>query len=103
MAIEHASDAASLIAELRRKYIWWEPIGDAPHSDERVIAQAMNLGTFDDIRRMERTLGSDRLADVMLQAAPAGSATVLGNSGAAVCRSRWANRCPRSRRADLSS
>jgi hypothetical protein len=71
MALEHTGDAAKdLIAELRRKYIWWEPIGDEPHADERVIAQAMNLGTFDDIRRMERTLGSDWLADVMLQAAP---------------------------------
>jgi hypothetical protein len=71
MAIERAGDAAEdLIAELRSKYIWWEPIGDEPHAGERVIAQAMNLGTFEDIRRMERTLGSERLADVMLRAAP---------------------------------
>jgi hypothetical protein len=39
MAIEHPGDAASgLIAELGRKYIWWQPIGDAPHAQERVIA-----------------------------------------------------------------
>jgi hypothetical protein len=30
----------------------------------------MNLGTFDDTRRLEKTLGSDRLAKVMLRAAP---------------------------------
>ena len=30
----------------------------------------MNLGTFDDIRRLERTLGPHRLADIMLQAEP---------------------------------
>jgi hypothetical protein len=30
----------------------------------------MDLGTFDDIRRMEQTLGPDRLADVMLKAEP---------------------------------
>lgn len=54
MAIEHPGDAASgLIAELGRKYIWWQPIGDAPHAQERIIAQAMDLGTFDDIRRLE--------------------------------------------------
>ena len=67
MAIEHASGAAKvLLAELGRKYLWWQPIGDEPHSEERVIAQAMDLGTFDDIRRLETTLGPDRLAEVML-------------------------------------
>ena len=71
MALEDPSDdAAGLIAELGRKYVWWAPIGDEPHSEERIIAQAMNLGTFDDIRRLERTLECDRLAEVMLQAAP---------------------------------
>jgi hypothetical protein len=71
MAVEHPSDCAQdLIAELGRKYIWWTPIGDKSHSEERIIAQAMNLGTFDDIRRLEKTLGHDRLADVMLRAAP---------------------------------
>jgi hypothetical protein len=71
MAGGHANDAVKgLIAQLERKYVWWEPVGNEPHSEERIIAQAMNLGTFDDIRRMETTLGSARLAEVMLQAAP---------------------------------
>jgi hypothetical protein len=71
MAIESASDEVEgLIAELGRKYIWWRPIGNEPPSDDRVIAQAMNLGTFDDVRRMEKTLGSDRLAAIMVQAEP---------------------------------
>ena len=70
MPIEHVGDAATLIAEFARKYIWWAPIGDQPHSEERVIAQVMDLGTFDDIRRLEKTVGYDRLADVMLRAAP---------------------------------
>ena len=71
MTTEHTCDSAkSLITELGRKYLWWEPIGDDPHSEERIIAQAMNLGTFDDIRSLETTLGSARLAEVMLRAAP---------------------------------
>lgn len=70
MNVEHPSAAESLIEELGRKYLWWEPVGAQPHSEERVVAQAMNLGTFDDIRRLETTLGRARLADVMLQAAP---------------------------------
>jgi hypothetical protein len=68
-----SSQAASghdLIAELGRKYIWWAPIGDAPHAPERVIAQVMDIGTYEDIRRMETALGFERLADVMIGAAP---------------------------------
>ncbi len=59
-----------LLAELGRKYIWWAPIGSEPHTPERIIAQAMNIGTYEDIRRLETTLGFARLADVMLRAAP---------------------------------
>jgi hypothetical protein len=59
-----------LIAELGRKYIWWEPAGDAPHTPDRIIAQVMNIGTYDNIRRLEKTLGFARLAEVMLGAAP---------------------------------
>ena len=71
MAIERATDdTKNLIAELGRKYLWWRPVGNKPPSDERVIAQAMNLSTFEDVRRMEETLGPDRLAAIMLQAEP---------------------------------
>jgi hypothetical protein len=63
-------DATDIIAELARKYVWWEPVGAARHSEARIIAQAMNLGTYDDILRLEKTLGAERLAEVMLQAEP---------------------------------
>jgi hypothetical protein len=69
MAAQDASDQ-KLVAELGRKYVWWAPIGDQPHASDRIIAQAMNIGTYEDIRRLETTLGSARLADVMIHAAP---------------------------------
>lgn len=71
MAIDIRGDIAkSLVAELEKKYVWWPPVGSASHSASRVIAQAMNLGTFDDSRRLETTLGAACLANVMLEAAP---------------------------------
>src|SRR5437868_1108886 len=71
MPIEHAGDKATgLIAELGRKYLWWEPIGGQSHSEHRIIAQVMDLGTYEDIRRLEKMIGLERLADVMLQAEP---------------------------------
>jgi hypothetical protein len=69
-AKEASCSAPDLLAELARKYIWWEPLGGGPHPEERVLAQAMNLATFADIRRIERTFGPHRLAEIMLAAAP---------------------------------
>ena len=58
------------IAEFGRKYLWWRPVGDQPHSEERIIAQTMNLGTYDDILLLEQTVGRPRLVEIMLQAEP---------------------------------
>jgi hypothetical protein len=59
-----------LLGKLGQKYIWWAPTGGEPHAPERIIAQVMNIGTYDDIRVLETTLGFRRLAEVMLHAAP---------------------------------
>ena len=59
-----------VIAELGRKYLWWEPVNGQPHSEHRIIAQTMNLGTYDDILLLEETIGSARLLEVMLRAEP---------------------------------
>src|ERR1039458_3495449 len=58
------------IAEFGRKYLWWKLPGGQPHSDDRIIAQAMNLGTYDDILLLEQTVGQTRLVEIMLNAEP---------------------------------
>lgn len=63
-------EQAALVADLARRYLWWEPVGDEPHAFERVIAQIMNLGTYDDIRRLEAGIDADTLVGVMRQAQP---------------------------------
>jgi hypothetical protein len=69
--VQPASDAErALIAELEHKYMWWQPAAGSHHAEDRVIAQAMNYGTYDDILRMETTLGCDRLYETMLRADP---------------------------------
>jgi|ERR1041385_1424886 hypothetical protein len=60
--------APDLISELERRYFWWEPVGTQPRSAERVVAQAMNNGSFEDIRRLECELGYDALLNTMLAA-----------------------------------
>jgi len=59
-----------LLSELESKYFWWEPVGSEPRSSARILAQAMNFASFEDVRRLEQTLGHDRLADIMLHAGP---------------------------------
>jgi len=59
-----------LLSDLESRYFWWEPVGSEPRSPERIVAQAMNLASFQDARRLEKTLGPDRLARIMLSAAP---------------------------------
>jgi hypothetical protein len=61
---------ADFISELERKYFWWEPVGGTPRSHDRVLAQAMDLAGFNDIRRLETIVGADRLTEVMLRAQP---------------------------------
>jgi hypothetical protein len=59
-----------LLSELERKFFWWEPVGSQPRSDARILAQAMSMAGFDEMRRLEQMLGCDLLAETMLQAEP---------------------------------
>ena len=59
----------AVLFDLARKYLWWQP-GEGRHAAERVIAQVMDVGGYDDIRRLEGVVGPDRLADVMAAAEP---------------------------------
>jgi hypothetical protein len=57
---------------LARKYVWWKPADEAGRDQERLVAQVMNLGTYDDIQLVAAKLGEDYLRGV-LKGAEAGS------------------------------
>lgn len=59
-----------LLAEFSRKYLWWKPIEGTQFSEQRIISQTMNLGTYDDILLLEQAVGRPRLLEVMLTAEP---------------------------------
>src|SRR4029077_7309262 len=52
------------------QFFWWTPAGSQPRSETRILAQAINLASFEDVRRLETVVGPQRLADVMLEAEP---------------------------------
>jgi hypothetical protein len=57
-----------LLREFTTRYIWWRD--GHPPSDDRIIAQVMNMGTYDDIRRLEAGCAPSELQQLMLPAQP---------------------------------
>jgi hypothetical protein len=58
----------SLLSDFASRYIWWRD--PQPPSEDRIIAQVLNLGIYDDIRRLESAYTPQALRAVMLRAQP---------------------------------
>lgn len=52
------------------KYIWWQPPEVAVKDRHRVIAQVMNLGTFEDVQALRRQTGDMELKQALQEARP---------------------------------
>lgn len=61
---------SDLLSDLERKYFWWEPVGAQARTPYRILAQAMDLASFDEMRRLEKDVGLDLLVAAMLHAEP---------------------------------
>jgi hypothetical protein len=64
------SDKAASVADLAKKYVWWDAVDPNGHTLARMIAQIMRLGTYDDILRLEDLADPSVLAEVMRNSAP---------------------------------
>jgi hypothetical protein len=62
------STRTDLLRDFASRYIWWRD--ENPPSEDRVIAQVMSIGTWDDIRRLEAAYSRDELREIMLRAQP---------------------------------
>lgn len=60
-----------LLRPLAAQLIWWQPADVSLRNADRVIAQVLELGTFEAGQRLREVLGDRRLAQV-LQRAEAG-------------------------------
>jgi len=56
------------LKQLANKYVWWKTPDEAVCMPERVIAQVMNIGDYDDVRELSRQVGDDVLRKVLLHA-----------------------------------
>ena len=53
-----------------KKYIWWKTPDIAIERPDHVLAQVMNLGTFEDIVLLSKLAGNESLIQVLKKAEP---------------------------------
>lgn len=58
----------TLLTPFARKYIWWMTPDEAVTMPERVMAQVMNIGDYDDVQALATLAGDDYLRAVLRQA-----------------------------------
>jgi hypothetical protein len=54
-----------LLAQWASKYIWWKTPEDSLLAPERIIAQVMELGDYDDVLRLVEEAGEETLRDIL--------------------------------------
>ena len=56
------------LLELAKRYIWWLAPEDANEYPQRIIAQIMDTGTFEDIHELVGIVGEDSLRQALQKA-----------------------------------
>ncbi len=64
------AELRELLRPMAARLIWWQPAEHSLHHPDRVIAQVLELGTFEDGQRLRQVLGDGRLAQVLQRAEP---------------------------------
>lgn len=47
------------------KYIWWKTPDEAEKMPERVVAQVMNIGDYDDVQALAKAVGESYLREIL--------------------------------------
>lgn len=56
------------LQRLAAKYIWWKVPDEAVRQPERVVAQVMNIGDYDDVQMLIAQVGDEYLREVLAHA-----------------------------------
>lgn len=59
------TEQRDLLRRLAAKYIWWKTPDEALCLPQRVVAQVMNIGDYDDAQALVQALGDDMLREVL--------------------------------------
>ena len=58
----------SVLRDLAARYVWWKSPDEALAHPQRVMAQVMNLGDYDDVLRLSEAFDDETLRDVIRDA-----------------------------------
>ena len=56
------------LKQFAAKYVWWKTPNEALRQPERVVAQVMNIGDYDDVQLLSVRFGDDYLHEVLTRA-----------------------------------
>lgn len=56
-----------MLRSLAAKYVWWNTPDEALAQPERIVAQVMNIGDYDDVELLVQHAGDDCLRAVLTQ------------------------------------
>lgn len=59
-----------LLKRFAARYIWWRTPEEAAAMPERVVAQVMELGDYDDVTALAQATGDEYLKDILVHAEP---------------------------------
>ncbi|MDQ3774160.1 MAG: hypothetical protein M3461_07245 [Pseudomonadota bacterium] len=57
-----------ILEQFAAKYIWWKTPGEALQHPDRVIAQVMDIGDYDDVQKLVVQMGDEYLREVLARA-----------------------------------
>lgn len=58
----------AILKHLAEKYIWWKTPDETLAQPERLFAQVMNIGDYDDVLTLVATVGENALREVLTKA-----------------------------------
>ncbi len=59
-----------ILRQLAKKYIWWKTSDVAVSMPERIIAQVMNIGDYEDVQALVNQVGDEAFREVLSHAEP---------------------------------
>ena len=60
----------AVLSRLAAKYIWWQPASATLRQPQRIAAQVMEMGDWDDVILLSEAQGEDFLRNALLHAEP---------------------------------
>jgi len=57
-----------LLKRMAGKYVWWKTPDEAIRFPRLVVAQVMNIGDYDDVQVLAKSVGEDYLREVIVNA-----------------------------------